>query len=97
MNRNSVINPALEPIKGIIVFNTVDEVSTKAEALFKTLCCEILSIHQNRFTVKTSRSNLQSIKRRWLEKKQDSPINQELKACVSQIIIGGAAKQTLIR
>lgn len=90
MNRNYPRNPALQPIKGIIVFHAMDELASKAEALLKTLCCEVLSSHENRFTVKTSRGNLQSIKQRWLDNKQDSPISEELNACVSQIIIGGA-------
>lgn len=64
--------------------------AAKAQALFKALCCQVMSTHENRFTVKTSRGNLQSIKKRWLDN-SDSAISQELNACVSQIIIGGAA------
>ncbi len=91
LTRNYPQNPALQPIKGIIIFNSIDEMPSKAEALLKTLCCEVVSTHENRFTVKTSRGNLQSIKQRWLDNKLDSPINREMSACVSQIIIGGAA------
>lgn len=90
MNRNYPRNPAFEPVKGIIVFHAVEEFTAKAEALLKTLCCEVLSTHENRFTVKTSRGNLQSIKQRWLANKLDTHTSQELNSCVSQIIIGGA-------
>lgn len=90
MNRNYPRNPAFQPVKGIIVFHAMDELATKAETLLKTLCCEVLSTHDNRFTIKTSRGNLQSIKQRWQDKTLESPISQELAASVSQIIIGGA-------
>lgn len=68
----------------------MDELALKAQTLLKTLCCEILSTHENRFTIKTSRGNLQSIKQKWQDNRLDNPISQELTACVSQIIIGGA-------
>lgn len=93
MTRNYPKNPALQPVKGIIVFHAnmhaENELTTKAGALLKTLCCEVLSSHENRFTVKTSRGNMQSIKQRWLDNHSDA-LSQELAACVSQIIIGGA-------
>ena len=68
----------------------MDELASKAEVLLKNLCCEVISTHENRFTVKTSRGNLQAIKQRWQDDKQDSPVSQELQASVCQIIIGGA-------
>jgi hypothetical protein len=74
----------------VIVFHAADELASNAKALLKTLCCEVLSTHDNRYTIKTSRGNLQSIKRRWLEKRLDTAISQELNICVSQIIIGGS-------
>jgi hypothetical protein len=89
LNRNYPINLARQPVKGIFVFHAVDEMSDKAKALFKTLCCQIMTTHDNRFTVKTSRDNLQSIKQRWMDK-SDTAISQELNACVARIIIGGA-------
>jgi hypothetical protein len=90
LTRNYPKNPAFESVKGIIIFHAVDELTTKAESLLKTLCCEILSTHENRFTVKTSRGNLQSIKQRWLANRFETQISQDLNTCVSQIIIGGA-------
>lgn len=89
MNRNYPRNPATQPIKGIFVFHSMDELSSKAQALFKSLSCQVMATHENRFTVKTSRGNLQTIKQRWLEN-SDASISKELNACVSQIIIGGA-------
>jgi hypothetical protein len=90
LNRNYPKNPAFQPIKSIIVFHAMDELATKAKALLKTLSCEVMATHANRFTVKTSRGNMQSIKQRWIDN-SDTAISQELNACVSQIIIGGAA------
>lgn len=89
VTRNYPRNPALQPVKGIIIFHDENELVTKAGALLKTLCCEVISSHENRFTVKTSRGNMQSIKQRWLDNNSDA-LSQELTACVSQIIIGGA-------
>jgi len=91
LTRNYPRNPTFQPIKGIIIFHSVDQLASRAEALMKTLCCEVLVTHENRFTIKTSRGNLQSIKQRWMEKTSDNAVNKELKDCVSQIIIGGAA------
>jgi hypothetical protein len=68
----------------------MDEVASKAQTLLKSLCCQVMATHENRFTVKTSRGNLQAIKQHWLEN-SDTAISRELNACVSQIIIGGAA------
>lgn len=90
MTRNYPRNPALQPVKGIVVFHAADGLTSKAEALLKTLCCEVLSIHENRFTVKTSRGNLQAIKQRWQAQNPENEIGLELKASISQIIIGGA-------
>jgi len=67
----------------------MDELASKAQTLFKSLCCQVMATHENRFTVKTSRGNLQAIKQRWLEN-SEAAISKELNACVSQIIIGGA-------
>jgi hypothetical protein len=83
-------NPALQPVKGIIVFHAKDELTVKAGALLKSLCCEVIATHENRFTVKTSRGNMQSIKQRWLDNNDADALSQELAACVAQIIIGGA-------
>jgi len=91
LNRSYPKDPALQPIKGIIIFHSLDELMPRAEALLKNLCCQVLSIHDSRYTVKTSRGNLQSIKQRWQAKKPENLITQELNAIVSQIIIGGAA------
>jgi hypothetical protein len=90
LTRNYPRNPATQPVKGIFIFQNVDEMAEKAKALFKTLCCQVMTTHDNRFTVKTSRGNMQSIKQRWMDK-SDTAISQELNACVSRIIIGGAA------
>ena len=90
MTRNYPKNPAFEPIKGIIVFRSIDELASKAEVLLKSLHCEVLSSHENRFTVKTSRGNLQAIKQRWQDDELDNSARQELKTIISQIIIGGA-------
>ena len=90
LNRNYPKDPALQPIKGIIIFNASDQVVPRAEALLKNLCCNVLSTHENRYTIKTSRANLQAIKQRWQDNKPENPITQELNSIVSQIIIGGA-------
>lgn len=90
MTRNYPKNPATQPIKGVFVFHQDDGLAGKAQALFKTLYCEVITAHDNRFTVKTSRGNLQSIKKRWMDNSLDSAVSQELHASVSQIIIGGA-------
>jgi hypothetical protein len=90
LNRNYPKNPAFQPVKSIIVFHAMDELATKAKALLKTLSCEVMATHDNRFTVKTSRGNIQSIKQRWLANNLGNTISQELNLCVSQIIIGGA-------
>ena len=90
MNRNYPRNPALQPIKGIIVFHPKAELAVTAAALLKTLSCEVIANHENRFTVKTSRGNLHSIKQRWLDNNPELPLSQELNAAVAQIIIGGA-------
>jgi hypothetical protein len=91
LNRNYPRNPATQPVKGIFVFHNMDELASKAQALFKSLCCQVMATHENRFTVKTSRGNIQSIKQRWLANDLGNIISQELSLCVSQIIIGGAA------
>ncbi|HEY9687775.1 MAG TPA: hypothetical protein V6C52_12440 [Coleofasciculaceae cyanobacterium] len=91
MNRNYPRNPAFQAVKGIFIFHSTDEMAEKAQALFKSLCCQVMSTHENRFTVKTSRGNMQSIKQRWLANNPDNAMSLELNACVSQIIIGGAA------
>lgn len=92
LSRNYPQNPALQPVKGIVIFHTVDGLASKAEALLKALCCEVLSAYENRYTVKTSRGNLQSIKQRWQDNKLDNAVGQDLNALVAQIIIGGAAR-----
>ena len=89
MTRNYPRNPATQPVKGIFYFHNMDELASKAQTLFKSLCCQVMATHENRFTVKTSRGNLQAIKQRWLEN-SEAAISKELNACVSQIIIGGA-------
>jgi hypothetical protein len=91
LNRSYSSNPALQPIKGIIIFHAADELTGRAEALLKNLCCQVLSTVGNRYTVKTSRGNLQAIKQRWQANELDNPISQELGNLVSQIIIGGRA------
>lgn len=82
-------NPLLQPIKGVFIFNAIDELANKARDLMKTLSCEVTSNHENRFTVRTSRGNMQSIKQRWLAK-EDNVLSKELNTCISQIIIGGS-------
>jgi len=91
LNRSYPKDPALQPIKGIIIFHSLDELIPRAEALLKNLCCQVLSTHDSRYTIKTSRGNLQSIKQRWQANKPENAITQELNTIVSQIIIGGAA------
>jgi hypothetical protein len=90
LTRNYPRNPATQPVKGIFIFHNLDELTSKAQVLFKSLSCQVMATHENRFTVKTSRGNLQAIKQRWLENSETS-LSKELNACVSQIIIGGAA------
>jgi hypothetical protein len=92
LNRNYPSNPALQPIKGIFVFYPADELADKAQALLKTLSCQVLSSHDNRFTVKTGRGNLQAIKQRWMDNNPNNVLSQQLHASLSQIIIGGTAK-----
>jgi hypothetical protein len=91
--RNYPRNPALQPVKGIIIFNETDELDAKAKALLKSLSCEVITSHKNRFTVKTSRGNLQSIKQRWLANRTDTS-SQDLQTCIHQIIVGGAITST---
>lgn len=91
LKRNYPANPLLQPIKGIFVFQKGDEYPERALALMKTLRCEVMSSHDNRITVKTSRGNLQSIKQSWLAANGENAVSKELGACVSQIIIGGNA------
>jgi hypothetical protein len=81
----------LQPIKGIIIFHSCDELPDKAEVLLKTLSCQVLSTVGNRYTIKTSRGNLQAIKQRWQANKPDNSTTHELSDLVCQIIIGGAA------
>jgi hypothetical protein len=90
LNRNYPRNPSTQPIKGVFVFHQGNEFVDKAPELFKALYCEVLTVHENRFTVKTSRGNLQAIKKRWQDHCQDTSANRELQTWVSQIIIGGS-------
>lgn len=91
LKRNYPTNPLLQQVKGIFIFHDADELDAKAQTLLKSLCCEVMTTHENRFTVKTSRGNMQAIKKRWLENSPENEISRELHACVSQIIIGGSA------
>lgn len=59
--------------------------------LMKTLHCEVLSNHLSRVTIKTSRGNLQAIKKSWLAQDLNNTVNKELSACIDQIVIGGKA------
>ena len=81
----------MQSIKGIIIFQPSDELAVKAESLLKTLCCQVIATHGNRYTIKTSRGNLQAIKRQWQDNKPANSVTQELSDSVSQIIIGGTA------
>lgn len=92
MKRNYPSNPLLQPIKGIFVLNQGEEVLNKTVLLLKVLRCEVMSQHENRITVKTSRGNLQAIKQTWLSKEDETAVGKELSDYVSQIIIGGNAK-----
>lgn len=93
MRRNYPSDPMLQPIKGIFIFQEGDEFADKAVELMKNLRCEVTSTRENRVTVKTSRGNLQTIKKNWLATSKDDkdPVSQELKQCITQIIIGGNA------
>lgn len=91
MKRHYPSNPQLEPIKGIFVFSSEDDSHTDGLALVKELHCEVLSDSGTRVTVKTSRGNLQSIKKWWQAQDEAHPMSQKLRACVSNIIIGGKA------
>lgn len=91
MTRNYPVNLALQPIKGIFVFKDGDDILARGLELMKTLHCEVLSSHSSRVTVKTSRGNLQSIKKNWLSQAQSNTLGKELSACILQIVIGGKA------
>lgn len=90
MNRNYPANPLSQPIKGIFIFKKDDP--TKARELMKTLHCEVMSSHGNRVTIKTSRGNLQTIKKNWQNKDESSATGKVVTAAVAQIIIGGNAR-----
>jgi hypothetical protein len=92
LNRNYPVNPATQPVKGILVFYHGEELTSKAQALIKSLSCQIMATHDNRFTVKTSRGNLQAIKEAWSNPKSGNALSKELKAAISNIVIGGAAR-----
>lgn len=91
MKRTYSGNPLYQQVKGIFIFYRIDELTGKAQELLKALSCEVMASRDNRITVKTSRGNMQAIKKRWLENDQDNTLSKELNARVSQIIIGGNA------
>ena len=85
----SMIPPDLQAVKGVFVFNPIDELTDRAQALLKSLNCEVIAVHGNRFTIKTKRGNIQTIKRDWLGKNRHNTVSKELALCVAQITIGG--------
>jgi hypothetical protein len=85
------VTPESQQIKGIFVFQNGVDVYNKALKLMKTLDCTILTDNVSRMMIKTSRSNLQLIKKCWLSNNKGNALSIELNDCVSQIIIGGRA------
>jgi hypothetical protein len=81
-----------QPIMGICCISQDEaEHKEKASALLKTLSCEIVDDRGTRLVIKTSRGNLQSIKKRWEKQDKTDSIGQALTNCISRIIIGSMA------
>jgi hypothetical protein len=90
MQRSYPKNPLLQRVKGVFVFKSeLPDCVQQSSGLLKTLQCEVLSSHNNRITISTSRGNLQNIKQCWLSNDPGNDLSRQLNQQVSQIIIGG--------
>lgn len=92
MQNRRPISTLSQQIQGIFIFHEgVEDVRTRAIALMKTLNCTVVDDNTTRVLIKTSRSNLQSIKKCWLSKSASSTMSVDLNDCFSKILIGGRA------
>ncbi len=91
MQRKKAPSQECQNIKGIFIIQDGTDVYSKALDLMKSLECSILTDHINRMMIKTSRSNLQRIKKCWLSKDKGNAMSLKLNECFTQIIIGGRA------
>jgi hypothetical protein len=84
-------SPLGTQVKGILILQEGDEISSQTCKLMESFNCEVLNSTSTRVMIKGTLGNIQSIKQCWLSKDEKSKLSVELNEYIQQIIIGGRA------